>query len=94
MEKNDSAFLQEVVRWAPSATIGSFFLSADNWGLDFLKAAEIQSQQSAQVKYHYVVESELAEAEKSAYQGRFQSMLRRLRDLLLKFIVRLLKRFV
>ena len=31
-----------------------------------MKAAEIQSQQSAQVKYHYVVESELTETEKSA----------------------------
>ncbi|QRO06622.1 M26 IgA1-specific Metallo-endopeptidase C-terminal region family protein [Streptococcus oralis] len=31
-----------------------------------MKAAEIQSQQSAQIKYHYVVESELTEAEKSA----------------------------
>ncbi|EIC76352.1 G5 domain-containing protein, partial [Streptococcus oralis] len=50
-----------------SATIGSFFLSGQITGdLTSVKAAEIQSQQSAQVKYHYVVESELAEAEKSA----------------------------
>jgi len=34
--------------------------------LTSVKAAEIQSQQSAHVKYHYVVESELTEAEKSA----------------------------
>ena len=50
-----------------SATIGSFFLSGQIAGdLTYVKAAEIQSQQSAQVKYHYVVESELTEAEKSA----------------------------
>ena len=50
-----------------SATIGSFFLSGQMAGdLTSVKAAEIQSQQSAQVKYHYVVESELTEAEKSA----------------------------
>ena len=50
-----------------SATIGSFFLSGQIAGdLTSVKAAEIQSQQSAQVKYHYVVESELTEAEKSA----------------------------
>ena len=50
-----------------SATIGSFFLSGQMaGGLTSVKAAEIQSQQSAQVKYHYVVESELTEAEKSA----------------------------
>ena len=50
-----------------SATIGSFFLSGQiTGGLTSVKAAEIQSQQSAQVKYHYVVESELTEAEKSA----------------------------
>ena len=50
-----------------SATIGSFFLSGQITGdLTSVKAAEIQSQQSAQVKYHYVVESELTEAEKSA----------------------------
>ena len=49
-----------------SATIGSFFLSGQITGdLTSVKAAEIQSQQSAQVKYHYVVESELTEAEKS-----------------------------
>ena len=50
-----------------SATIGSFFLSGQITGdLTSVKAAEIQSQQSAQVKYHYVVESELTETEKSA----------------------------
>ncbi|WP_347098488.1 SIALI-17 repeat-containing surface protein [Streptococcus oralis] len=50
-----------------SATIGSFFLNGEITGdLTSVKAAEIQSQQSAQVKYHYVVESELTEAEKSA----------------------------
>ena len=50
-----------------SATIGSFFLSGQMaGGLTSVKAAEIQSQQSAHVKYHYVVESELTEAEKSA----------------------------
>ena len=50
-----------------SATIGSFFLSGQITGdLTSVKAAEIQSQQSAHVKYHYVVESELTEAEKSA----------------------------
>ncbi|RSI60684.1 Immunoglobulin A1 protease precursor [Streptococcus oralis] len=50
-----------------SATIGSFFLNGQMaGGLTSVKAAEIQSQQSAQVKYHYVVESELTEAEKSA----------------------------
>ena len=50
-----------------SATIGSFFLNGQITGdLTSVKAAEIQSQQSAQVKYHYVVESELTEAEKSA----------------------------
>ena len=50
-----------------SATIGSFFLNGQMTGdLTSVKAAEIQSQQSAQVKYHYVVESELTEAEKSA----------------------------
>ena len=50
-----------------SATIGSFLLSGQMaGGLTSVKAAEIQSQQSAQVKYHYVVESELTEAEKSA----------------------------
>ncbi|RSK18054.1 Immunoglobulin A1 protease precursor [Streptococcus oralis] len=50
-----------------SAAIGSFFLSGQITGdLTSVKAAEIQSQQSAQVKYHYVVESELTEAEKSA----------------------------
>ncbi|MDY4364970.1 SIALI-17 repeat-containing surface protein [Streptococcus sp. 21WXBC0044M1] len=50
-----------------SATIGSFFLNGQMAeGLTSVKAAEIQSQQSAQVKYHYVVESELTEAEKSA----------------------------
>ncbi len=50
-----------------SATIGSFFLSGQITGdLTSVNAAEIQSQQSAQVKYHYVVESELTEAEKSA----------------------------
>ena len=50
-----------------SATIGSFFLNGQMaGGLTSVKAAEIQSQQSAQVKYHYVVESELTEVEKSA----------------------------
>ena len=50
-----------------SATIGSFFLSGQITGdLTSVKAAEIQNQQSAHVKYHYVVESELTEAEKSA----------------------------
>ena len=50
-----------------SATIGSFLLSGQMaGGLTSVKAAEIQSQQSAQVKYHYVVESELTDAEKSA----------------------------
>ncbi|EFU62302.1 SIALI-17 repeat-containing surface protein [Streptococcus oralis] len=50
-----------------SATIGSFLLSGQIAGdLTSVKAAEIQSQQSAHVKYHYVVESELTEAEKSA----------------------------
>ena len=50
-----------------SATIGSFFLNGQMaGGLTSVKAAEIQSQQSAQIKYHYVVESELTEAEKSA----------------------------
>ena len=50
-----------------SATIGSFFLSGQITGdLTSVKAAEIQSQQSVQVKYHYVVESELTEAEKNA----------------------------
>ena len=50
-----------------SATIGSFFLSGQITGdLTSVKAAEIQSQQSAHVKYHYVVEPELTEAEKSA----------------------------
>ena len=50
-----------------SATIGSFFLSGQITGdLTSVKAAEIQSQQSTHVKYHYVVESELTEAEKSA----------------------------
>ena len=50
-----------------SATIGSFFLNGQMaGGLTSVKAAEIQSQQSAQVKYNYVVESELTEAEKSA----------------------------
>ena len=50
-----------------SATIGSFFLNVQMaGGLTSVKAAEIQSQQSAQVKYHYVVESELTEVEKSA----------------------------
>ena len=50
-----------------SATIGSFFLNGQMAGvLTSVKAAEIQSQQSAQVKYHYVVESELTEAQKSA----------------------------
>ena len=50
-----------------SATIGSFFLNGQMaGGLTSVKASEIQSQQSAQVKYHYVVESELTEVEKSA----------------------------
>ena len=50
-----------------SATIGSFFLNGQMaGGLTSVKAAEIQSQQSAQVKYHYVVESELTEVEKGA----------------------------
>ena len=50
-----------------SATIGSFFLNGQMaGGLTSVKAAEIQSQQFAHVKYHYVVESELTEAEKSA----------------------------
>ena len=50
-----------------SATIGSFFLNGQMaGGLTSVKAAESQSQQSAQVQYNYVVESELTEAEKSA----------------------------
>ena len=50
-----------------SATIGSFFLSGQiAGGLSSVKAAEISHQKTAQVKYNYVVESELTEAEKNA----------------------------
>ena len=49
-----------------SATIGSFFFSSLIAGdLSPVKATEISHEQSAQVSYYYVMESELTEAEKS-----------------------------
>ena len=49
-----------------SATIGSFFFSSLIAGdLSSVKATEISQGQSAQVRYYYVMESELTEAEKS-----------------------------
>ena len=50
-----------------SATIGSFFLSGQiAGGLSSVKAEDISHPKTAQVTYHYVVESELTEAEKNA----------------------------
>ena len=50
-----------------SATIGSFFLCTTMGGaVSSVKAAEVSANQSTLVQYHYVVESDLTEAEKAA----------------------------
>ena len=50
-----------------SATIGSFFLSTAIGGnISTVEAAEVSAGKTVPVKYHYVVESELTEAEKNA----------------------------
>ena len=50
-----------------SATIGSFFLSAAIAGnVSKIEASEVSARQTIPVQYHYVVESELTEAEKNA----------------------------
>ena len=49
-----------------SATIGSFFLSTAIAGnVSTIEAAEVSARQTIPVQYHYVVESELTEAEKN-----------------------------
>ena len=50
-----------------SATIGSFFFSTAIAGnVSTIEAAEVSAKQTIPVQYHYVVESELTEAEKNA----------------------------
>ena len=50
-----------------SATIGSFFLCTTMGGVvSSVEAAEVSANQSTVVQYHYVVESDLTEAEKAA----------------------------
>ena len=50
-----------------SATIGSFFFSTAIAGnVSTIEAAEVSDRQTIPVQYHYVVESELTEAEKNA----------------------------
>ena len=50
-----------------SATIGSFFLCTTMGGaVNSVEAAEVSANQSTLVQYHYVVESDLTEAEKAA----------------------------
>ena len=50
-----------------SATIGSFFLSSAIGGnISTVEAAEVSAGKTVPVQYHYVVESELTEAEKNA----------------------------
>ena len=50
-----------------SATIGSFFLCTTmGGGVNSVEAAEVSANQSTLVQYHYVVESDLTEAEKVA----------------------------
>ena len=50
-----------------SATIGSFFLSTAIGGnINTVEAAEVSAGKTVPVQYHYVVESELTEAEKNA----------------------------
>ena len=50
-----------------SATIGSFFFSTAIAGnVSTIEAAEVSARQTIPVQYHYVVESELTEAEKNA----------------------------
>ena len=50
-----------------SATIGSFFFSTAIAGnVSTIEAAEVSAKQTVPVQYHYVVESELTEAEKNA----------------------------
>ena len=50
-----------------SATIGSFFLCTTMGGaVSSVEAAEVSANQSTLVQYHYVVESDLTEAEKAA----------------------------
>ena len=50
-----------------SATIGSFFLCTTMGGaVSSVDAAEVSANQSTLVQYHYVVESDLTEAEKAA----------------------------
>ena len=50
-----------------SATIGSFFLSTTIGGnISTVEAAEVSAGKTVPVQYHYVVESELTEAEKNA----------------------------
>ena len=50
-----------------SATIGSFFFSTAIAGnVITIEAAEVSARQTIPVQYHYVVESELTEAEKNA----------------------------
>ena len=50
-----------------SATIGSFFLCTTmGGGVNSVEAAEVSANQSTLVQYHYVVESDLTEAEKAA----------------------------
>ena len=50
-----------------SATIGSFFLCTTMGGaVSSIEAAEVSANQSTVVQYHYVVESDLTEAEKAA----------------------------
>ncbi|RSJ43615.1 Immunoglobulin A1 protease precursor [Streptococcus gordonii] len=50
-----------------SATIGSFFFTTAIAGnVSTIEAAEVSARQTIPVQYHYVVESELTEAEKNA----------------------------
>ena len=50
-----------------SATIGSFFLCTTmGGGVNSVQAAEVSANHSTVVQYHYVVESDLTEAEKAA----------------------------
>ena len=50
-----------------SATIGSFFLCTTmGGGVSSVEAAEVSANHSTLVQYHYVVESDLTEAEKAA----------------------------
>ena len=50
-----------------SATIGSFFLCTTmGGGVNSVEAAEVSANHSTLVQYHYVVESDLTEAEKAA----------------------------